>query len=131
MPGAFPVSHLAFILLLLVCPLILVGGVGRLFKKHWAILITIVISPILLLYQQLKEKLTMEQETTTVEFLISKDDFIIRKVQYTTSSQEIGITHTETLTFFDFNQPITVEPSLDGQGNLLPGWQMVTSYGSQ
>lgn len=82
-------------------------------------------------YQQLKEKLTMEQETTTVEYLISKDDFIIRKVQYTTSSQESGITHTETLTFFDFNQPITVEPPLDGQGNLLPGWQIVTSYGSQ
>jgi hypothetical protein len=79
-------------------------------------------------FKKLKEKLVMEQETTTVEYLISKDDFIIRKVQYITSKQETGIVHTQTMKFFDFNQPITIEPPLDDEGNLLPGWQTVDSH---
>lgn len=79
-------------------------------------------------FKKVKKKLEMEQETTTVECLISKDDFIIRKVQHITSSQETGIVHTETIKFFDFNQLITIEPPLDDEGNLLPGWQTAGSH---
>ena len=30
--------------------------------------------------------------------------------------------------YYDFNEPITIEPPLDAHGELLPGWRLVASY---
>jgi hypothetical protein len=32
-----------------------------------------------------------------------------------------------TMKYYDINQPITIDPPLDADGQLLPGWQIVDS----
>ncbi len=36
-------------------------------------------------------------------------------------------TSTTTYRYYDFNQPVAIEPPLDDEGNLLPGWQIAGS----
>jgi hypothetical protein len=76
-------------------------------------------------FQQLVEQFDRDRDVTTVDFWISKDDYLIRKVQYVTSSQEGEVLHTKTMIYSGFNQPITIEPPLDAEGNLLPGWYTI------
>ena len=62
-----------------------------------------------------------------VEVWIDKDDNVLRQTTYTTrparSQRNVGgPTLVETIAYYDFNQPITIEPPLSASDNLLPGW---------
>jgi hypothetical protein len=64
-----------------------------------------------------------------VEVWFGKEDYLVRQVKQATrrisdESYEGNATRS-TEKYFDFNQPVTVEPPLDAEGKLLPGWQMV------
>lgn len=67
----------------------------------------------------------------TVELWIGKDDYLIRQMKQDTQmpSKETGEldTSSSVIKYYDFNEPITIEPPLDAQGKLLPGWQLVGS----
>ncbi len=65
-----------------------------------------------------------------VELWIGKDDYLIRQMVQTTrfpDSEGQLQTSSTTLTFYDFNQPIAIEPPLDASGQLLTGWQLAGS----
>lgn len=76
-------------------------------------------------FQQLVEQFDRDNNVTTVEFWISKDDYLIRKMQYETKNQEGEVLFTETMIYFGFNQTVTIEPPLDDEGNFLPGWYTI------
>ena len=75
-------------------------------------------------YQLLMEQYDWDSTEMTLDFWISKDDYLIRKVQYETRNQGGEVIRTETMTYYDFNQPIVIEPPLDAHGELLPGWEL-------
>ncbi len=54
------------------------------------------------------------------EFWIGKNDYIMRQWKDITD----GVPWT--VKYFDFNVPISIEPPLDAEGNLLPGWTSMT-----
>ena len=62
-----------------------------------------------------------------VEVWIGKDDYLIRQVKYNgqifLSDSELG-TFSFLEVYYDFNEPIEIEPPLDADGKLLPGWQL-------
>jgi len=68
-----------------------------------------------------------------VELWIGKDDNLIRQIvqttQYLDDEGKLQTT-SATLTFYDFNEPIIIEPPLDANGELLKGWQLAGSIGS-
>jgi hypothetical protein len=67
---------------------------------------------------------------TEVELWIGKDDSLIRQIiQVTQAPDSEGQLHTSSMTFryYNFNQPITIEPPLDVNGQLLDGWQLAGS----
>ena len=82
------------------------------------------------------ERLTEEDEyfpgslnsTFTIEVWIGKDDYLIRQVnidvQFFKSDGEV-YTGSVTAEYYDFNEPIEIEPPLDADGKLLPGWQYI------
>jgi hypothetical protein len=58
----------------------------------------------------------------TIELWISEKDYLIRQEIIQGKNAEGSIT---SLTkYYDFNQPIDIEPPLDTEGNLLPGWKV-------
>ena len=63
-----------------------------------------------------------------VEFWIGKRDYILRQVkqaiQATAGSEMRDLRSDFVQKYFDFNQPITIEPPLDSAGRLLPGWRL-------
>jgi hypothetical protein len=68
-----------------------------------------------------------------IELWIGKDDNLIRQIVQTTKyTDDEGKLQTTsaTMTFFDFNEPIIIEPPLDADGELLEGWQLAGSIGS-
>jgi hypothetical protein len=62
-----------------------------------------------------------------VEVWIGKDDYLIRQVKHNVqvfaSDGEVG-TFSYLEVYYDFNEPIEIEPPLDADGKLLPGWQL-------
>ena len=62
-----------------------------------------------------------------VEVWIGKDDYLIRQVKYNgqifLGDSELG-TFSFLDVYYDFNEPIEIEPPLDADGKLLPGWQL-------
>jgi hypothetical protein len=65
-----------------------------------------------------------------VEVWIGKDDYLIRQVthnvQIFASDGGVG-TFSYLEVYYDFNEPIEIEPPLDVDGKLLPGWQLIES----
>jgi hypothetical protein len=65
-----------------------------------------------------------------VELWIGKNYNLIRQMiqttQYPDNEGKLQTTST-TMTFFDFNEPIVIEPPLDANGELLDGWQLAGS----
>lgn len=63
-----------------------------------------------------------------VEVWIGKDDYLIRQVKHNgqvfASDGEV-YTFSYTEEYYDFNEPIEIEPPLDADGKLLPGWQLI------
>jgi hypothetical protein len=67
---------------------------------------------------------------TEVELWIGKGDSLIRRImQVAQAPDSEGQLHTSSMTFryYDFNQPITIEPPMDTNGQLLDGWQLAGS----
>lgn len=67
---------------------------------------------------------------TEIELWIGKNDNLIRRMIQTTQfpdSEGQLQTSSTTLTFYDFNEPIIIEPPLDSNGELLKGWQLAGS----
>jgi len=75
-------------------------------------------------------ELIEEQAAATeavVEVWIGKDDYLIRHVKHNWQIFESdgGVnTLSYTEEYYDFNEPIEIEPPLDADGKLLPGWQL-------
>ena len=62
-----------------------------------------------------------------VDMWIGKSDYLIRRMKqdiHGPDVQDIMQQIAVDLTFFDFNQPITIEAPLDRSGQLLPGWTL-------
>lgn len=84
---------------------------------------------------EMNSKLTEEQiEQAQVEFdqmrtsgevdiWISRDDYFIRQEQVTIRNSEGQAVTTSVSKFSNFNQPVIIEPPLDDNGQLLPGWR--------
>lgn len=65
-----------------------------------------------------------------IEIWIGKDDNLVRQIVQTTQYPDDEgklQTSSATMTFYDFNEPIIIEPPLDSNGELLKGWQMAGS----
>lgn len=65
-----------------------------------------------------------------VELWIGKEDYLIRqlvqKTQIPGENQET-VSSTINYSYFDFNQPVDIEPPVDANGDLLPGWNLAGS----
>lgn len=62
-----------------------------------------------------------------VEVWIGKDDYLIRQVKHNGQvfASDGGVyTFRYTEEYYDFNEPIEIEPPIDANGKLLPGWQL-------
>jgi outer membrane lipoprotein-sorting protein len=78
----------------------------------------------------LEDSLNVKME---IELWIGKDDNLIRQIVQTTQYPDDEgklQTSSATMTFYDFNEPIVIEPPLDANGELLEGWQLAGSIGS-
>ncbi len=68
----------------------------------------------------------------TYEFWIGKDDYLIRQLKDVMQSlmnlSEVGVFHlaVSTSQYYDFNEPIVIEPPLTESGELLPGWRVTS-----
>jgi len=62
-----------------------------------------------------------------VEVWIGKDDYLIRQIKHNgqvfASDGGVG-TYSYVGVYYDFNEPIEIEPPFDADGKLLPGWQL-------
>jgi outer membrane lipoprotein-sorting protein len=88
-------------------------------------------------YQDMVESMEQELERireTTTEYTIwiGREDLLLRKMEYSEQmpSKVDGQKDTANITveFYDINKPVTIEPPLDEQGELLPGWQLSEDY---
>ena len=64
------------------------------------------------------------------EIWIGKDDYLLRReigsFQVTSpDTGELEFTYTMTTRYYDFNQPIVIEPPVDENGEVLPGWRLL------
>lgn len=70
-------------------------------------------------------------EKEEVEVWIGKEDYLIRQVKHegqSPSGDGSMDTFSVVVKYYDFNKPIVIEPPLDAEGNLLPGWSLAASY---
>jgi hypothetical protein len=73
----------------------------------------------------------MEEQAAAIEAVvevwIGKDDYLIRQIKHNgqvfASDGGVG-THSYVGVYYDFNEPIEIEPPFDADGKLLPGWQL-------
>lgn len=73
--------------------------------------------------EALKRVEEMRGISTMVDLWIGKEDYLIRKWQQETSLAGV-VRENSTRTYYDFNQPITIEPPLTAEGKLSPGWRL-------
>ncbi len=73
--------------------------------------------------ETLKRIEEMHGISTVVELWIGKKDYLIRKWQQETRLAEM-VKEDSTRVYYDFNQPIMIEPPLTAEGKLLPGWRL-------
>jgi len=69
----------------------------------------------------------MRSIITVVELWIGKEDYLIRKWQQETKLGGV-VKENSTRTYYDLNQPITIESPLTAEGNLLPGWRLQETF---
>ena len=81
-------------------------------------------------YEEIVKSIEEQAAATeeVVEVWIGKDDYLIRQIkrngQVFASDGGVG-TYSYVEVYYDFNEPIEIEPPLDADGKLLPGWQLV------
>ncbi len=78
-------------------------------------------------YQVLMEQYNWDFSQVFVDLWIGKDDYLIRKVQSEIRNKDDEIIRTQTMTYYNFNVPLTIEPPLDADGELLEGWEISNS----
>ena len=69
----------------------------------------------------------MATSKAVVDVWIGKDDYLIRQIKWNGQviASDGGMdTFSSVVKYYDFNKPITIEPPLDADGKLLPGWQL-------
>jgi hypothetical protein len=75
---------------------------------------------------------TIRETTIEYEIWIGRDDLLVRQMKYTgrmpSEDKATWDTSDTTIQLYDINQPVVVEPPLDAQGELLPGWQLAGNY---
>jgi len=62
-----------------------------------------------------------------IEVWIGKEDYLIRQVKHegqSSSGDGSFDAFSAVVKYYDFNKPIVIEPPLDAEGNLLPGWRL-------
>jgi hypothetical protein len=70
----------------------------------------------------------------TYEFWIGKDDYLIRQWKLTnrdlTDKSVVGYPYkiVAYIKYYDFNEPIAIEPPLTESGELLPGWRVTSLW---
>jgi len=76
--------------------------------------------------EMLKGLEDMRNMKTEVELWIGKEDYLIRQLR---QDMEVPMEGTSRVTvkYYDFNEPITIEPPLDSDGQLLAGWELAGS----
>jgi hypothetical protein len=81
------------------------------------------------LSQQTQEQMLKEARSIrgsqVIDVWIGKSDYLMRQMKqdiHGPDIQDMTQQLTVDFTFFDFNQPITIEAPLDANGQLLPGW---------
>jgi hypothetical protein len=67
-----------------------------------------------------------------IELWIGRDDYLIRQMKVNGKSPDDNegskfVITNLTMKYYDINQSITIDPPLDADGQLLPGWQIVDS----
>ena len=67
---------------------------------------------------------------TEVELWIGKDDFLIRQMKSIMESLVHG-NAVVLVKFYDFNEPIEIEPPEAASGELLPGWHLAGSHSTE
>ncbi|GAI07899.1 unnamed protein product, partial [marine sediment metagenome] len=76
--------------------------------------------------EMLKGLEDMRNMKTEVELWIGREDYLIRQLK---QDMEVPLEGTSRVTvkYYDFNEPITIEPPTTATGELLPGWRLVES----
>jgi hypothetical protein len=106
-------------------------------ESQWKEMISTSIDPAQPDYEELKEKMEAELErirktTMDYEIWIGSDDLLLRQMTYSAKmpSEEQGQWDTSltTVQLSAINKPLTIEPPLDDQGELLPGWKLSEDY---
>lgn len=75
-------------------------------------------------YQEMLKGLEdMRGMKVQVELWIGKEDYLIRQLR---QDMEVPLEGTSRVTvkYYDFNEPITIEPPTTASGELLPGWEL-------
>ena len=78
-------------------------------------------------YQEMLKGLEdMRGMKVQVELWIGKEDYLIRQLR---QNIEVPLEGTSRIMmkYYDFNEPITIEPPTTASGELLPGWRLVSS----
>ena len=63
-----------------------------------------------------------------VDLWIGEDDYILRQIKQSIHGPDSNVGRIDTdyiQKYYDFNQPINIEPPLDVSGQILPGWEIV------
>ena len=76
--------------------------------------------------ETLKQVEEMRSIRTEVELWIGKEDYLIRKWQQETSLPEVKSESVRL--YYDFNEPITIEPPVNASGELLAGWRLQDTF---
>jgi len=83
------------------------------------------LDPTHLRYEEMLKGLEQLRDMKTeVELWIGKDDYLIRQVKQDMQVPLEG-TSSAMVKYYDFNEPITIEPPETASGELLPGWRLV------
>lgn len=83
-------------------------------------------------YEEMLEAMERQRQMKTeVELWIGKDDYLIRQMKHDMQvpSEDAGQwdTSSSIVRYYDFNEPIQIEPPVTASGELLPGWRLVSS----
>ena len=63
-----------------------------------------------------------------VDLWIGEDDYILRQIKQSIHGPDSNVGRIDTdyiQKYYDFNQPINIEPPLDTSGQILPDWEIV------
>lgn len=82
--------------------------------------------------EMLKGLEDMRNMKTEVELWIGKEDYLIRQMKHDMQvpSEDTGKLDTSSslVKYYDFNEPIVIEPPESASGELLPGWRLVENF---